>query len=561
MTLHAAARTARWVIKTCTFGEPSKKPTAEAAPQHPQYRHGHHCSGQHVGRLQMAGSEDAERARYHHGGDEEREGDPGRRPASSLSESEALLDKDEHSSTQSSHRLLAYSDALISIIATVMILPVAHTKLEDDEELHHNLELLLTTKIAVYLMSFLLVSMAWSAHTRLFEVITRVDDCLSLLNLACMMLITFLPYTFSLIAAFPDNILGLNLFCACVMMIGLMQAAVVLYGFSHPRFLNETHTLHKRHILKVILRVPLLCLIAASVSFVCIPLSFVTLVFAVFLPYISQSLKRCYRKLIGMQTAPPTDAVGHYSYHPWEPLSKERLEGFTDGVYAIVATLLILDICEDNIPEPSELKDRFNGSLTVALQEYGPNFLAYFGSFATVGLLWCVHHSLFLHVVRPTRTMGLLNTFSLAFVGGLPLCYQLTHELPQSSLNEREAVQISCVILFLAGFFQLAIWVVALAAGGGALHPYVHYRGRNHAFMLAKLALYPCAALGTFCLASAPGRSSAFVFHLMGVTVPLAFLVLRYAVQAWLALLRLLRSKWEGPLRESPTPYPVTGAT
>uniref|UniRef100_A0A3Q3SNT2 Endosomal/lysosomal potassium channel TMEM175 n=1 Tax=Mastacembelus armatus TaxID=205130 RepID=A0A3Q3SNT2_9TELE len=42
-------------------------------------------------------------------------------------------DREGHSSTQSSHRLLAYSDALISIIATVMILPVAHTKVEDNE--------------------------------------------------------------------------------------------------------------------------------------------------------------------------------------------------------------------------------------------------------------------------------------------------------------------------------------------------------------------------------------------------------------------------------------------
>uniref|UniRef100_A0A4W5PEG7 Endosomal/lysosomal potassium channel TMEM175 n=1 Tax=Hucho hucho TaxID=62062 RepID=A0A4W5PEG7_9TELE len=42
-------------------------------------------------------------------------------------------ERDGHSSTQSSHRLLAYSDALISIIATVMILPVAHTKVQDNE--------------------------------------------------------------------------------------------------------------------------------------------------------------------------------------------------------------------------------------------------------------------------------------------------------------------------------------------------------------------------------------------------------------------------------------------
>lgn len=38
------------------------------------------------------------------------------------------------------------------------------------------------------------------------------------------------------------------------------------------------------------------------------------------------------------------DEVLFYSYLPNEPLSKERIEAFSDGVYAIVATLLILDI-------------------------------------------------------------------------------------------------------------------------------------------------------------------------------------------------------------------------
>lgn len=33
-----------------------------------------------------------------------------------------------------------------------------------------------------------------------------------------------------------------------------------------------------------------------------------------------------------------------YTYLPNEPLSKDRVEAFSDGVYAIVATLLILDI-------------------------------------------------------------------------------------------------------------------------------------------------------------------------------------------------------------------------
>lgn len=195
---------------------------------------------------------------------------------------------------------------------------------------------------------------------------------------------------------------------------------------------------------------------------------------------------------------------------------------------------------EDNVPDPAVVQQRFGGSLVAALQAYGPEYLAYFGSFATVGLLWFVHHSLFLHVTKATRLMGLLNAFSLAFVGGLPLAYQLTHEFPRNSRNELEAIQISCVIIFFAGIFQLALWVVALYNQRESLHPDVWYGGREHVFMLAKLALYPCVALGTFFLTCVLAEFSASIFHLMEITVPFAFLLLRLLVRIGLALLRLL---------------------
>ncbi|XP_034027074.1 endosomal/lysosomal potassium channel TMEM175 [Thalassophryne amazonica] len=448
--------------------------------------------------------------------------------------------------TQSSHRLLSYSDAVISIIATVMILPVAHTKVEDQEDLSESVQLLLTTKIAVYLMTFLIVTVAWAAHIRLFQVINKIDDCLALLNLACMMLITFLPYTFSLMATFPKNILGILLFCGCVIVIGLIRSAViVLYAFSQPFLLNEqiqileNRTFYKHHILKVILRVPIMCFFASITSFFLFQLSYVLLAIVIFLPYISQCVKWCRSKAVGHVEETP-DSMLFYTYLPNEPLSKERVEAFSDGVYAIVATLLILDICEDNVPDPTTVRNQFGGSLIAALQVYGPEYLAYFGSFATVGLLWFVHHSLFLHVTKATRLMGLLNTFSLAFVGGLPLAYQLTHEFLRNSRNELEAIQISCVIIFFAGIFQLAIWVVALYNELETLHPDVRYGGREHILMLAKLALYPCVALGTFFLTCILSKFSTSIFHLMEITVPFAFLVLRLLVRVGLALLRLI---------------------
>ncbi|XP_067262056.1 endosomal/lysosomal proton channel TMEM175 [Chanodichthys erythropterus] len=464
----------------------------------------------------------------------------------SFLESVSSSETNGHSSTQSSHRLLAYSDALISIIATVMILPVAHTKFQDNEELKQSIQALLTTKVAVYLMTFLIVTVAWAAHIRLFQVIVRIDDNLALLNLACMMLITFLPYTFSLMATFPNYILGILLFCACVMVIGLIQCLIVLYGFSRPFLLSdqiqmsENQAYYKQHILKVIMKVPIMCLFASIFSVIFFQLSYIILAIVIFLPYISGCLKWIWNKAIGGQVEDSPDSVLFYTYQLSEPLSKERVEAFSDGVYAIVATLLILDICEDNVPDPSVVKKEFNNSLVTALQQYGPEYLAYFGSFATVGLLWFVHHSLFLHVIKANRLMGLFNTFSLAFVGGLPLAYQLTHEFPRGSRNELEAVQISCVIIFFAGLFQLAMWVVALFTERETLHPYVRYGGREHTFMLAKLSLYPCVALGTFFLTCILSRFSAPIFHMMEIGVPFAFLLLRLLVRVALALLRWL---------------------
>ncbi|XP_063996370.1 endosomal/lysosomal proton channel TMEM175 [Pogoniulus pusillus] len=454
---------------------------------------------------------------------------------------------EQESSTQMSQRLQAYSDALLSIIATVMILPVAHTKVHPDQKLGESVQQLLLTKIAVYLMTFLIVTVAWTAHVRLFQVIELIDDVLALLNLACMMVITFLPYTFSLMASFPGVPFGIFLFSVCAIVIGLIQAVIVVYGFYHPHLLNQdinsvNHDACKRHMLKIILRGPALCFLAAISSFFFIPLSYVFLGLVIVLPHLTRFLMWCKQKVVGQRDEEEQHSLETFTFYLSEPLSKERVEAFSDGVYAIVATLLICDICEDNVADPRDVEEKFHGSLLEALSEYGPNYLAYFGSFVTIGLLWFVHHSLFLYVIKPTRLMGLLNTFSLAFIGGLPLAYQLTSEFAEKSHNEIEAIQVSCVITFFASIFQFAIWTTALLHEQETLHPFARYGGKEHAFMFAKLALYPCVSLGAFFLTCLLSEFSTAVFHLMQIVVPFAFLALRIFVRISLTVIKSVMS-------------------
>ncbi|KAJ7335290.1 hypothetical protein JRQ81_013231 [Phrynocephalus forsythii] len=447
--------------------------------------------------------------------------------------------------TQSSQRLLAYSDALLSIIATVMILPVAHTKIHPDQKFDESIQQLLATRVAVYLMTFLIVTVAWTAHVRLFQVIGHIDDILALLNLACMMVITFLPYTFSLMASFPDVPFGIFLFSCCAVIIGAIQAVIVMYGFHHPYLLNheiqesENQVFYKYHILKIILRGPTLSFFAAIFSFFFIPLSYVFLGLVIFFPHLSHLTKWFRRKFLGQEDEVPLES---FTFYLTEPLSKERIETFSDGVYAIVATLLILDICEDNVPDRTEVREKYGGNLINALGEYGPNFLAYFGSFVTIGLLWFVHHSLFLHVTKSTRLMSLLNTLSLAFIGGLPLAYQLTSEFANKSYSEIEAIQVSCVTIFFASIFQFGIWTAALFHQRETLHPLARYGGKEHAFMFVKLALYPSVSLAVFFLTCIVSELSTTLFHLTQILVPFAFLLLRLCVRIGLVALAFAMS-------------------
>ncbi|KAM7243526.1 hypothetical protein CapIbe_006020 [Capra ibex] len=542
-------------------------------------------------------------------------------------------DEDAADGTQHSHRMLSFSDALLSIIATVMILPVTHTEISPEQEFDKSVQRLLATRIAVYLMTFLIVTVAWAAHTRLFQIVGKIDDTLALLNLACMMTITFLPFTlldsegglcsegsasqragvwraftslktfsfkgftlrpkgsrgrdapspdgsaaarawpsglegaltlwvfwlqFSLMVAFPEVPLGIFLFCVCVTAIGAVQALIVLYAFHFPHLLSPQieHSAHRglyrQHILGIVVRGPALCLAAAGFSLFFYPASYLLMATVIFLPYVSKAAGWCRAQLVGPRE-PPAHSVEVFTFDLHEPLSKERVEAFSDGVYAIVATLLILDICEDNVPDAKDVKEKFQGSLVAALGESGPHFLAYFGSFATVGLLWFAHHSLFLHIRRATRPMGLLNTLSLAFVGGLPLAYQQTSAFAQQPRDELESVRVSCAIIFLASIFQFAIWTTALLREGETLQPSARFGGREHAFMFAKLALYPCASLLAFACTCVLSSFSTAIFHAMQIAVPFAFLLLRLLVRLALAGLRALRGLL-GPARARPAP-------
>ena len=94
-------------------------------------------------------------------------------------------------------------------------------------------------------------------------------------------------------------------------------------------------------------------------------------------------------------------------------MSVGRLEAFSDGVLAIVVTLLILDI---KVPAPQEN----HGELGSALAEQWPQYVAYLVSFLIVGIIWLNHHATFNLLRRTDHRLQVMNLLLLLPVSVLP---------------------------------------------------------------------------------------------------------------------------------------------
>ena len=89
-----------------------------------------------------------------------------------------------------------------------------------------------------------------------------------------------------------------------------------------------------------------------------------------------------------------------------------RVEAFSDGVFTIAMTLLVLNIKVPNTDQPGQL-----GSL---LWQQWPSYLAFVISFAFIGIMWVNHHRLFVHIRRIDHMLLVLNGALLLGVTAVP---------------------------------------------------------------------------------------------------------------------------------------------
>jgi uncharacterized membrane protein len=145
----------------------------------------------------------------------------------------------------------------------------------------------------------------------------------------------------------------------------------------------------------------------------------------------------------------PGGKAGHDS--PSVHRTPGRLVAFSDAVFAITVTLLVLEI-----RPPADYTKLVHG-----LAVLWPSYLAYALTFLFIGQVWANHHVMFDHIRGADRVILLLNTLLLMIVAFLPFTTSVLAGALRSGHGQRIAVVIYGIAFDATALTFNAVWQYA----------------------------------------------------------------------------------------------------
>jgi uncharacterized membrane protein len=169
-------------------------------------------------------------------------------------------------------------------------------------------------------------------------------------------------------------------------------------------------------------------------------------------------------------------------------MKTSRLEAFSDGVFAVAITLLVLDL---NVPGGDDLWHQ--------LREEWPQFASFFVSFWVIGIIWVNHHGLLDHLKRTDRAVLYLNLLVLMTVVFIPFSTALMAEHLKSGADEKVAALVYALAFLAMGIAFGLFWtyIVKHRRGLGVEIPDEEVRRMSVGFTIGN-PLYAVAVVMAF---------------------------------------------------------------
>ena len=149
-------------------------------------------------------------------------------------------------------------------------------------------------------------------------------------------------------------------------------------------------------------------------------------------------------------------SAGDATDHREPELDLERVVFFSDAVFAIAITLLVLDLRIPDLPQHAT-GEQIRDALVAAM----PRIFAWVLSFATIGLYWMAHWRKFRAIERTDERLAVINLLLLGVIAFVPFPTGLMGEHGDEPL----VVVLYALTLATAGVVGSASWLYARRAG------------------------------------------------------------------------------------------------
>jgi uncharacterized membrane protein len=152
--------------------------------------------------------------------------------------------------TRDPDRLVLFTDAVVAIAVTLLILPlvdaVTETRAENLDAVHvitdHK------TQIYTFLLSFVVIARFWLTHHRVFEHVKAYNSRLIQLNLVWLLCIVILPFPTDIVGNYPSDRFTAGLYIGTILVLSLCQTALTLLIRDHKELERDDNAVTQQEV-------------------------------------------------------------------------------------------------------------------------------------------------------------------------------------------------------------------------------------------------------------------------------------------------------------------------
>jgi uncharacterized membrane protein len=139
------------------------------------------------------------------------------------------------------NRMLALSDGVFAIAITLLVLQLAVPEISGGAVAAELASHLVSTipEIVTYCIGFTVIALYWVGHRRTFLLIVRTDSGLTLLNLALLLCVAFMPFPTAVLGKYGNTTVAVVFYTLTLTAAGLVTLALWLYAAVGHRLISR----------------------------------------------------------------------------------------------------------------------------------------------------------------------------------------------------------------------------------------------------------------------------------------------------------------------------------